>query len=176
MMVYDIKNKFGKDVVLILGDWSMNKGCIKGHSPTPNVKYTKILEREFMTLKIDEFRTSIIHSKTEKKCINLRKTYDKSNYNIKSVFNIENIVDEKKRTNKKKICKIHKILVCNSNVKLNEKTSNTNNYPKNMIYVNRDNNSVNNMIKIVNSYIKSDYKPKPYIRGTKICINTLKVF
>ena len=176
MMVNDIKNKFGKDVVLILGDWSMNKGCIKGHSPTPNVKYTKILEREFMTLKIDEFRTSIIHSKTEKKCINLRKTYDKSNYNIKSVFNIENIVDEKKRINKKKICKIHKILVCNSNVKLNEKTSNTGNYPKNMIYVNRDNNSVNNMIKIVNSYIKSDYKPKPYIRGTKICINTFKVF
>ena len=41
---------------------------------------------------------------------------------------------------------------------------------------NRDNNSVNNMIKIVNSYIKSDYKPKPYIRGTKICINTFKVF
>ena len=177
MMVNDIKNKFGKDVVLILGDWSMNKGCIKGHSPTPNVKYTRILEREFITLKIDEFRTSIIHNKLERKCINLKKLYNKKNSNIKSIYNLEKIEDETRRKNKKeKIRQIHKILVCNSNVKLNEEKNNINNYPKGTLFVNRDNNSVKNMIKIVESYINTGLKPKCFVRGTKICMDTLKVF
>ena len=63
MIVNDIKKKFGSDVVLILGDWSMNKHVIKGISSTPNKKYTKILENNFITLKINKFRTSIIHNK-----------------------------------------------------------------------------------------------------------------
>jgi len=41
--VNDIKRKFGSNVVLILGDWSMCKGHIKGHAPTPNKKYTDVL-------------------------------------------------------------------------------------------------------------------------------------
>ena len=63
MIVNDINKKFRSDVVLILGGWSMNKQVIKGISPTPNKKYTKILENNFITLKINEFRTSIIHNK-----------------------------------------------------------------------------------------------------------------
>jgi len=49
-----------------LGNWSKNKIGIK-IILTLNKKYEKILEKNFLTLKIDEFRTSIIHNKTEKK-------------------------------------------------------------------------------------------------------------
>lgn len=62
MLINDIKTKFGKDVVLILGDWSMNKSNIKGSVPTPNKKYTNILNKNLITLSINEFRTSIIHN------------------------------------------------------------------------------------------------------------------
>ena len=70
---------------------------------------------------------------------------------------------EKNEEKYKKITKdkkIHKILICKTNSKLNE-------------YVNRDKNSVKNMIKIVSHCIKSNYKPKTFVYGTKICNNTL---
>ena len=51
----DIKKKFGNDTVLILGNWSMNKKGIKCTS-IPNKKYEKVLNRNFITLKINEFR------------------------------------------------------------------------------------------------------------------------
>ena len=46
--------------------------------------------------------------------------------------------------------KIHKILVCKTNEKLNE-------------FVNKDINSVKNMIKIVSNYINTNYKPKTFV-------------
>jgi len=85
LLVNDIKNKFGNDAVLILGNWGMNKIGIKKTS-TPNKKYEKILKRNFITLKINEFRTSIIHNKTEKKCENYVKKFDVKKMNIKKVF------------------------------------------------------------------------------------------
>ena len=60
-----------------------------------------------------------------------------------------------KRTERKRnktlvlLWKIHKILVCKTNEKLNE-------------YVNRDINSVKNMKNIVFSYINTNYKPKTH--------------
>ena len=73
MLINDIKKKFGSqsedgnsNITLILGNWSMNKKGIKSIS-TPNKKFEKLLEKNFITLKINEFRTSIIHNKTEKK-------------------------------------------------------------------------------------------------------------
>jgi len=53
-----------------MGDWSMEKENIRSIS-TPNKKYEKILNKNFMMLKLNEFRTSIIESKTELKCDNL---------------------------------------------------------------------------------------------------------
>jgi hypothetical protein len=89
LLVNDIKKKFGYDVVLILGDWSMCKGHIKGHVPTPNKKYTDILERNFMTLRINEFRTSIMHNKHGIVCQNYVKTYESQKENIKHVKTME---------------------------------------------------------------------------------------
>jgi hypothetical protein len=157
MLVNDIKSKFGNDVVLILGDWSMNKGMIRGQSPTPNKKYTKILENNLMTLKIDEFRTSIVHNKNQIRCTNDLKKDDFLKKDIKYVHSMEKLKEKDEEKYKNKLNeKVHKILVCKTNGKSNE-------------YVNRDNNSNNNMIDIVMSYIKTNYKPNTFVRGTYFC-------
>lgn len=160
LLVNDIKKKFGEKIVLILGNWSMNKKGIKSTS-VPNKKYENILKRNFITLKINEFRTSIIHNKTEMRCENLIKKYDIKKEKIKNIYLLERLKIKNKDKYEKVIKdkKIHKILVCKTNEKLNE-------------YVNRDVNSVKNMKKIVSFYISTNYKPKTFVLGTKICNNT----
>ena len=158
MIINDIKKKFGNDVVLILGDWSMNKKIIKGLSSTPNKKYTRILENNFITLKINEYRTSIIHNKLNKICENYTKKYNNKYEKIKKIYSLEKlkVSDFNKYTKLIKDKKIHKILVCKANEKLNE-------------YVNRDKNATKNMNNIVLSYINTNYRPKQFVMGTKIC-------
>ena len=162
-IVNDIKKTFGEDVVIILGDWSMNKQGLKGMS-TPNKKYTKILENNFLTLQINEFRTSIIHNKTELRCTNYIKKYNTKYENIKTVKYLEDlkIKDNDKYLKLTKDKKIHKILVCKTNEKLNE-------------YVDRDKNSTKNMKNIVQNYINTNYRPKSFTMGTKVCRHTLMV-
>jgi len=164
MIINDIKNKFGNDVVLILGDWSMNKQVIKGISPTPNKKYTQLLEKNFITLKINEYRTSIINNHLKKKCENYISKYNNKLKKIKSVYNLEKMknIDNEKYLKKTENKSIHKILVCKANEKLKE-------------YVNRDNNATKNMKDIVFSYIKTNYRPKSFVLGTKICKHSLRV-
>ena len=139
-----------------MGDWSMNKSNIKSIS-TPNKKYKKLLSKKCSMLKINEFRTSIIENKTEKKCENLIKEINYEKMNIKSVYSMEKL-KEKNLKKYKKITsnkKVHKILT----YKISEKS---------MKYINRDKNAVKNMIKIVLSYINKNIKPKIFVLGTKI--------
>ena len=165
LLINDIKSKFGKDCVLILGDWSMNKSHIKGSSPTPNNKYTNIIEKNLLTLKINEFRTSIMHNKLDKRCENHKKEYNSKQESIKSIFLLEKIkkVNKEKYEKIKKTNKVHKILVCKTNEKSNG------------LFINRDSNSVKNMKKITLSYIKNNLRPKTYVFGTKICNHSLRV-
>ena len=95
------------------------------------------------------------HHKKEKKCENYINKYDENKTNIKSLYSLEKLKEKDiKRYNKaKNNKKIHKILVCKTNEKLNK-------------YVNRDINSVKNMIKIVSNCIKTNYKPKTLGNGT----------
>ena len=155
-LVNDIKKKFSNDVVLIIGDWSMKKKGIKSIS-TPNKKYEKLLNKNFMMLKIDEFRTSIIDNKTKIKCDNLIKEIDYNKMNIKSIYSLEKLKETNEKKYKKEISnnKIHKILTCKPS-------------EKSMKYINRDQNAVKNMISIVSSYIKNNIKPKIFVLGTKI--------
>jgi hypothetical protein len=157
-LVNKIKSKFGNDAVLIIGDWSMNKKGVKSIS-TPNKKFERVLNKNFLMLKINEFRTSIIDNKSELKCENLiLKEINYKNMNIKSVYSLEKLKSKNKEKYEKVISnkKIHKILTC--------KTS-----EKSMKYINRDKNAVKNMLKIVLSYIKTNKKPKTFVLGTKIC-------
>ena len=157
LLVNDIKKKFGNDVVLILGDWSMDKSGIKTIS-TPNKKYEKVLIKNFLTLKINEFRTSKLHYESEKVLENHIKKYDIKQMNIKSIYNLEKLKKKDKKKYKKAISdkKIHKILVCKTN-------------PKFYDYVNRDINSVKNMRKIVSNLITKNHRPRNYVMGTQIC-------
>ena len=134
----------------------MKKKGIKSIS-TPNKKYEKLLNKNFMMLKIDEFRTSIIDNKTKIKCDNLIKEIDYNKMNIKSIYSLEKLKETNEKKYKKEISnnKIHKILTCKPS-------------EKSMKYINRDQNAVKNMISIVSSYIKNNIKPKIFVLGTKI--------
>ena len=162
MLINDIKRKFGSNVVLILGDWSMNKSHIKSHSPTPNKKYTKILEKNILTLTINEFRSSQIHNQTNKKCENYIEKYEGKKTNIKSVFSLEKLRKTNEKKYKKKIedKKIHKILFCKTKGELNENK---------IKYINRDYNATLNLINITKSIIKNNHRPETFVMGTKIC-------
>ncbi len=87
-LIKNIKKKFSNDVVLIMRDWSMNKRNINSIS-TPNKKYEKLLSKNFPTLKINEFRTSIIENKSGMKCENLISEINYKKLNIKSVYLLE---------------------------------------------------------------------------------------
>ena len=158
-LINNIKKKFGSDIVLIMGDWSMNKSHIKSIS-TPNKKYEILLNKNFPMLKIDEFRTSIIENKSGIKCENLIKEIDYEKMNIKSVYSLEKLKEKNIKKYNKVISnkKVHKILTCKISKKL-------------MKYINRDTNAVKNMILIVSSYIKNNIKPKTFVLGTKIGID-----
>ena len=156
----------------------MNKQGIKVIS-IPNKKYEKILVKNFPTLKINEFRTSIIHNKKEKLCENDRRQNLKDM--IKSVYSLEQMRINKPERYEKiiRVKKIHKILVCKTKKELCEESYEGESCDKKPSdeelceYVNRDKNSVKNMIKIVSSYIKDNHKPKTFVFGTKICSQIL---
>jgi hypothetical protein len=162
-LVNKIKKIFGNDVVLILGDWSMKKSGIKTIS-TPNKKTEKLLKNNFLTIEINEFRTSIVENKTKLKCENLIKKMDYKKMSIKEIYNLEKLKekDVKKYNKKMKDKKIHKILTCKTSVKL-------------VKYINRDLNAVKNMSTIVSSYIKNNVKPITFVTGIKICNNAFSI-
>lgn len=113
---------------------------------------------------MNEFRTSIMHNKLEKECKNDVRKFDIKKLNMKSIYNLMKLKDKNKDKYEEAIKdkEIHKILVCQTNSKLNE-------------YINRDINAVKNMIKIISSYISQNHKPKPFVHGTKICSISLRV-
>jgi hypothetical protein len=113
---------------------------------------------------MNEFRTSMLHNKLEKECKNDVREFNIKKLSMKSIYNLMKLKDKNKDKYEEAIKKkeIHKILVCKTNLKLNE-------------YVNRDINAVKNMIKIILSYISQNHKPKLFVYGTKICSDSLQV-
>jgi hypothetical protein len=114
-----------------------------------------------MTLKLSEYRTSKIDNKSELECENAIMKRDYKKLEIKEIYNLEKLKEKNQLRYDKKMLpqKIHKILTCKTSTKLK--------------YMNRDNNAVRNMLKIVSSYIEKNYKPMIYVMGTKICNNTI---
>ena len=149
-----------KDLVLLLGDWSLNKKGIKTIS-TPNKKYEKLLSKNFLTLKINEFRTSIIDNKTELKCDNAIRKIEYKKLGIKEVYSLEKLKEKNELGYKNKINKkIHKILTCKTSEKFNK-------------YINRDMNAVKNMKKIITSYLTVNKKPMIFVMGVSTKIQNI---
>lgn len=67
-LIRDIKNKFGDDVILIIGDWSTNTSNKKmiQYMSTPDKKIKEKLQEHFKLYYLDEYNTSKINYHTEK--------------------------------------------------------------------------------------------------------------
>jgi hypothetical protein len=132
-LVNQIKNTFGKDIIINFGDWSIGKGMqMKNHISTPNLGLKRKLAEHFTVYNLDEFRTSKLNYKTEEICENLYLP-DKNN-NIRKLHSVLTYQTESKRSG------------C----------------------INRDNNSVNNMIKLVDYYLLNKDRPEKFKRSYKL--------
>ena len=69
-MVNKITNKYSKDHIIIIGDWSIGKQ-MRNFISTPNLTLKRKLQKTFKVYNIDEFRTSCLSYKTEEVCKNL---------------------------------------------------------------------------------------------------------
>ena len=65
-----IENEFGKDIIIIIGDWSA-KGK-PHHMSTPNIGIKRKLAERFTIYSIDEYLTSKLHYKYEMECQNMK--------------------------------------------------------------------------------------------------------
>jgi hypothetical protein len=63
-MLNEIEKKFGKNLLLGLGDWSVNSSYqMKGCMPTPNKGIAKLLKKRFEVISIDEYKTSKLYNR-----------------------------------------------------------------------------------------------------------------
>ena len=69
-MLNKIEYKYGKDIKIIIGDWSIGKQ-MRNFISTPNLSIKRKLNTRFEVYNIDEFRTSCLNYKTEELCNNL---------------------------------------------------------------------------------------------------------
>jgi hypothetical protein len=136
-IINKIKDKFGKEVTLVMGDWSIGKQ-MKNFISTPNLGLKRKLNEYYKVYNLDEFRTSILNCKTNKKCENL-------------------YLPDKKQV----IRKLHSVL-----------TYQTENNRSGCI--NRDENSVNNMIMLTNYYLQHKNRPEKFKRSCKLMDNKTK--
>jgi hypothetical protein len=143
IIVKKIKETFGENPKLVMGDWS-NKGKIK-YMSTPNMRLKKNLRIHFDLFLIDEFRTSMLHHKEETECDNL------------SISNIsgEKKIDEINKSKKEVNFRLHSVLT----------------YKMRSGYIgciNRDKNAVKNMKKITEEILKTGKRPAKYCREEKL--------
>ena len=64
------KNKYGKDIKVIIGDWTIRKQ-MRNFISIPNLGIKRNLKERFEVYNIDEYQTSCLHHKMENKCENL---------------------------------------------------------------------------------------------------------
>jgi len=133
-IINKIKKTFNKDSILVIGDWSIGKQ-MKNFISTPNLGLKRKLNEHYKVYNLDEFRTSLLNYKTNKKCENL-------------------YLPDKKQV----VRKLHSVL-----------TYQTENNRSGCI--NRDENSVNNMIMLTNYYLQYKDRPDKFKRSYKLMDN-----
>ena len=127
-MIREIKNTFGKDSIILFGDFGFKTNCHKGNISTPNNRLKRLIGKQMKVYNLDEFRTSKLNHKTEEVCKNL---YSPDANGV--------------------IRKLHSVLTYKmENGQIG--------------CINRDENAVNNMIKIVNHYLDKKERLLKYRR------------
>ncbi len=69
-LVKNVKTFLGDNSKLVIGNWSANKN-LKHTEPVPGIGLKRHLAKQFKVYDIDEFRTSVVHNKTDQRCDNL---------------------------------------------------------------------------------------------------------
>jgi hypothetical protein len=69
-MLNKIEKTYGKDCIIIIGDWCIEKQ-MKNFISTPNIGLKRKLLERFKVYNIDEYRTSCLNYKTEEPCSNI---------------------------------------------------------------------------------------------------------
>jgi len=69
-LINKLKEKYGAESVIIMGDWSIPKQ-MKNMISTPNLRLKRLLAKNFKLYNFDEYNTSKINYKTETECENL---------------------------------------------------------------------------------------------------------
>ena len=128
-LIRNIKSTFGKDSILVIGDWSDKMKL--NYISTPNLALKRKLAEYMKVYNLDEFRTSCLNYKTEEKCENI-------------------YLPDKKGIQRK----IHSVLTFQME-------------NKRMGCINRDMNAVNNMVKIVKTYLTDKTRPEKFKRDYK---------
>ena len=73
-MLNKIENKYSKEHIIIIGDWSIGKQ-MNNFISTPNITLKRKLLKRFKVFNIDEFRTSCLHNETEELCKHLKLSF-----------------------------------------------------------------------------------------------------
>jgi hypothetical protein len=136
-LLNELEEKYGKDAIYVIGDWSKRNSCIKGIS-TPNIGMKRLLKKRFEVYLIDEFNTSKINHETHKEQEHLKISVDvkQDGKIIKKVREIYSVLTYQMR-NKRIGC------------------------------INRDFNAVLNMMHIVKSYVNGEKRPEYLQRQPK---------
>jgi hypothetical protein len=132
-----ISKEFGSDINIVIGDWS-SKGRIR-FMPTPNLSLKKKLKTKFKVYHIDEYNTSKMHYKTDVEC---------ENHTVKM------------KTENKKILRKQLHAVLSYKKELGVATEET----VERGCINRDKNSIMNMLKIIKSLLNSEQIPVTFRR------------
>ena len=77
-----IEKEYSKEHIIIIGDWSIGKQ-MSNFISTPNLTLKRKLKERFKVFNIDEYRTSCLNYKTEKRCENLILPSPKTGKNYK---------------------------------------------------------------------------------------------
>ena len=142
-MINKIKDFYGDDSIIIIGDWSIAES-MQNFISTPCLTLKRKLAKHFPVYNIDEYKTSKLSYETEEPCEKLQLKY----YNNKT-----GII-------KKGIKSMYSILT----YKMEDER---------MMCINRDKNSCRNMQKIFNHYIETGERPEKYRRCNNPQKNTL---
>ena len=129
----ELENIFGKNAIMIIGNWSKQTGL--KYISTPNMRMKKLLSKRFKVFLIDEYKTSRIYHKIIGEEIYESKDENKIKFTFKTKDN-----KEIKKT-------IHSILT----FKMSNKRSEC---------INRDYNATLNMLAIVKYLIEHRERPK----------------
>jgi len=160
MLINNIKKKFGDDLVLVMGDWSIGKQ-MKHFISTPNLGLKRKLDEHFTIVSIDEYKTSKINCVTKKENENLiiynkeiiKRMEDKRKLKEEENIKKDNKIKEKEKKEITSV-KLHSVLTY--------KMKN-----KRLGCINRDKNAVRNMQKITKQWLLNGKRPKVFCRETK---------